>query len=235
MKSKSDNVNKKAHNFEIRGHGENSVTYQLFNELDKHKLFRLLNIHTRWINTFKIEEADIEEVHLFPSFGKRYGYGEPDVIILASKMVIYVEVEMCNLEKKRELPKPFVKQINKFTKLARDIKKSKRKKLSFINKFAGESGFTFLGQKKLRSLYMNIKKEERMPCLLVISDSSSYEIDVEGLNTKMEDKKLNLRGLNLGWISLKKIKRMRNIPSTTKTIDDNLWKKEKKKKKKKKK
>ena len=233
MKCKSVNVNKK---FKLRGHGENSVTYQLFKELDKRQLYLLLNDHTEWINKFKIKEADIEEVHLFPSFGKRYGYGEPDVLILASKMVIYVEVEMCNLEKGK-LPEPFVKQMKKFRELAIDIKTSKTRKL--ITKFIGESGSMFFGRKRLRSLYREIKREERKPCLLVISDSSNYEIDVKKLNKNLSSKELNkkldLGELNLGWISLKKIKRMRNIPSTTKTIDDNLWKKEKKKKKKKKK
>ena len=225
MRPKRSNVDKKVENdnFEIIGHGENSVTYQLFNELDKHKLSLLLNNNTNWINKIKIKKEDIEEVHLFPSFGKRYGYGEPDVLILASKIVIYVEVELCDLERKK-LPDPFVKQMEKFKNLANDISKSDRKKLRLINKFEGECGYKFLGQKKLRSLYSKIKKEDRTPCLLVISNSSNDKFNVKALNKKMEHKNLDLNGLNLGLISFRKIKRMKGMSSTAKTINYNLEK-----------
>lgn len=225
MSTKSSNCdrNAKGNNLKIIGHGENSVTYQLFNEIGRYKLSLLLNKYTDWIKEFEIKEGDIKEVHLFPSFGKRYGYGEPDVLILASKMVIYVEVEMCNLERKG-LPDPFVKQMKKFKDLAKDINKSERKILTLIKKFEGESGYKFLGQRKLRSLYSKIKKEDRTPCLLVISDSSNDKIDVKNLNEKMKNKKLDLNGLNLGWISFRKIKQMKGMSSTVKTINYNLEK-----------
>lgn len=58
--------------FKIFGHGENSITYQLFTELDRKKLSRLLCRNTDWISGApKIKEEDIEEVHLFPGFGKK--------------------------------------------------------------------------------------------------------------------------------------------------------------------
>jgi hypothetical protein len=223
MRPKRSNVDKKVENdnFEIIGHGENSVTYQLFNELDKHKLSLLLNNNTNWINKIKIKKEDIEEVHLFPSFGKRYGYGEPDVLILASKIVIYVEVELCDLERKK-LPDPFVKQMEKFKNLANDISKSDRKKLRLINKFEGECGYKFLGQKKLRSLYSKIKDDDRVPCLLVISNSSSREVKAVDLERKMKSKGLDLNGLNLGWGSFRKIRNMKQLSSTAKTIKYNL-------------
>ena len=214
---------KKSDNLEIIGHGENSVTYQLFNELDRGKLFLLLNKYTKWIDDFKMKEVDIKEVHLFPSFGKRYGYGEPDVLILTSNKVIYVEVELCNLDK-GGLPDPFVKQMKKFKSLAKDIQRSERKKLRLIKKFEGASGYGFLGQRKLRSLYSKIKEEDRTPCLLVISNSSKNEIDIENLSNKMKNKSLDLDGLNLGWISFRKIKKMKGMSSTVKTINYNLEK-----------
>jgi len=222
-KSSNDYKNVESDDLEIIGHGENSITYQLFNEMDRHKLFLLLQNNTDWIQEFKLKEEDIEEVHLFPSFGKRYGYGEPDVLILASNMVIYVEVELCNLQK-RGLPDPFVKQMEKFKDLAKDIYSSDRKRLRLIKKFEGESGYKFLGQKKLRSLYKTIKEGNRIPCLLVISDSSNKDIDVGYLNKKMESENLNLDGLNLGWISLRKIKQMKGMSPTAKTINYNLEK-----------
>ena len=225
MSTKSSNGDKnvESNNLEIIGHGENSVTYQLFNEIGKHRLFFLLSKHTDWIHKFEIKEEDIKEVHLFPSFGKRYGYGEPDVLILASNMVIYVEVELCDLDK-GELPDTFVKQMKKFKDLAKDINKSERKILRLIEKFEGESGYKFLGQRKLRSLYSKIKKEDRTPCLLVIPNSSNDKFNVKALNKKMEHKNLDLNGLNLGLISFRKIKRMKGMSSTAKTINYNLEK-----------
>ena len=224
MSTKSSNGDKnvESNNLEIIGHGENSVTYQLFNEIGKHRLFFLLSKHTDWIHKFEIKEEDIKEVHLFPSFGKRYGYGEPDVLILASNMVIYVEVELCDLDK-GELPDTFVKQMKKFKDLAKDIYKSDRKRLT--KKFEGASGYKFQGPKRLRSLYSKITKKPRDPHLLVISDSSDKDIDVEYLdclNKKVKKEGLDLGGLNLGWISLRKIKRMKGLSSTAKTINYNL-------------
>jgi hypothetical protein len=207
---------------EIIGHGENSITYQLFNELGKHKLFLLLHNNTVWVHEFKMNEEDIEEVHLFPNFGKKFGYGEPDALILAAEKVIYVEVEMCNLNKGK-LPEPFIKQMKKFKDLAKDIYKSDRKRLT--KKFEGASGYKFQGPKRLRSLYSKITKKPRDPHLLVISDSSDKDIDVEYLdclNKKVKKEGLDLGGLNLGWISLRKIKRMKGLSSTAKTINYNL-------------
>jgi len=209
---------------EIIGHGENSITYQLFNELDKHKLFLLLHNNTAWLREFKMNEEGIEEVHLFPNFGKKFGYGEPDALILTSDKVIYIEVEMCDLNKGK-LPEPFIKQMKKFKDLAKDIYKSERKRLT--KKFEGASGYKFQGPKRLRSLYSKITKKPRDPHLLVISDSSDKDMDVEYLDClykKVKKEGLDLDGLNLGWISLRKIKRMKGLSSTAKTINDNLEK-----------
>jgi len=209
---------------EIIGHGENSITYQLFNELDKHKLFLLLHNNTAWLREFKMNEEGIEEVHLFPNFGKKFGYGEPDALILTSDKVIYIEVEMCDLNKGK-LPEPFIKQMKKFKDLAKDIYKSERKRLT--KTFEGESGYKFQGPKRLRSLYSKITKKPRDPLLLVISDSSDKDKDVEYLDClykKVKKEGFDLDGLNLGWISLRKIKRMKGLSYTAKTINDNLEK-----------
>ena len=126
---------KNRNDLEIIGHGENSITYQLFNLLDRHKLFLLLQRNTKWIKPIKIKEEDIEEVHLFPGFGKGYGYGEPDVIILANDVVIYVEVEMDNLD--HTLKNDFVAQVQRFADLGMDIFESNRKKLVGGRNFEG--------------------------------------------------------------------------------------------------
>ena len=230
MKCKSVNVNKK---FELIGHGENSITYQLFNVLDKHKLFRLLK-NTVWIEEPILDEEDIEEVHLFPGFGKAHGYGEPDVIILAKSVIVYVEVEMDNLNNK--LKDDFVAQIQRFAELGVDIFESNRKQL-VRDKFEGRgrngTRRAFLGRRRLRSLFKKIKSKPKKPFLLVISDSREKDVNVENLKERMEKnaekneklkKQWDLNKLSLGWISFKKIKQMRGMKPICTTIDYNLEK-----------
>ena len=61
-----------------------------------------------------------------------------------------------------------------------------------------------------------------MPCLLVISNSSSREVKAVDLERKMKSKGLDLNGLNLGWGSFRKIRNMKQLSSTAKTIKYNL-------------
>ena len=244
MKCKS--VNEKGR-FEIKGHGENSITYQLFNVLDRKSLFLLLDSNTDWIEKPSIEKKeDIEEVHLFPSFGRRDGWGEPDAIILAHKVIVYVEVERDNLDCKHVLKEQFIAQIQRFADLGNEISKSHRMSLRDNKKFEGgprtnERKRKFYGPQRLRSLYKKIKKKNREPFLLVISDSNGYSVDATHLKERMKrrakalsDKELregwNLNGISLGWISFKKIKKMQSIKcnddgqTIVKTINKNLAK-----------
>ena len=54
-------------------HGENSITFSLFDEIDRHQLALMINNNVKWNKKIKINENDIESIHFFPNFGKRYG------------------------------------------------------------------------------------------------------------------------------------------------------------------
>ena len=201
----------------LKGHGENSVTFQLFHELNQNKLRNLLS-YTGWVPKSPYSNGmKMEEVHLFPCFGKAKGYGEPDAIILTPKKVIYVEVELTALDK-RILPEPFIKQMRKFILLANDILGSSRRRI--VKKFSGHRDFR--GQYKLRSLYAKIKKEKKEPCLLVISHSVRKDVDVGYLEEQLRKQNVSVKNINLGWINYHKIKKMKGLSKTVETINFNL-------------
>lgn len=135
--------------------------------------------------------------------------------------VIYVEVELESIGKKK-FPGSFVKQMNKFSILAKDVLSAKRKRITA--KFKGQSGFEFRGWRRLRSLYRKIKKEKREPLLLIISDSSVQNISVNNLSLKLKSAKIKLGNINYGWITFKKIKNMQGLPLTANVINYNLRK-----------
>lgn len=200
------------------GHGENSITYLFFCELNRKKLVNILSKYSFWTQKFPhVKENDIEEIHLFPCFGKRVGYGEPDAIILLKNKVVYVEIELKKLDK--QIPSNFIRQMRKFIALATDLENSSMKRLR--KAFIGESGYRFEGQLKLRSLFKHIKKAHRDAYFLIISDAKSKEIDVNLLKKHIDS---NKKDYNLGWITFDKIKKMKGMKVTTKCINYNLQK-----------
>jgi len=202
-------------------HGENSITFSLFDEIDRHQLALMINNNIEWNKKYKINENDIEGIHFFPNFGKKYGYGEPDTIIITKDRAIYVEVELSDFSSNQQIPKPFVKQMNKFIMLANDIKKSSTKKL--LEQFKGDDGYKFYGKRKLRSIYQQIKKRSREPIFLVIS-AGSQKININNdypLN-KIIDCITNKKNRTIGWIGFDKIKKMKGLSKTTKIINYNL-------------
>lgn len=187
-------------------HGENSITFFLFGLLGKKQLSRLL-ANAKWntpgeVNPKTIEPEQIEYVHLFPNFGKRYGYGEPDAIIITDRLIVYVEVELIDLSK-RKLPDCFTKQMGKFMKLATDLKKAKVKKL--LRTFEGESGYSFYGRQSLRRVFNQITSKKHAPCFLIISSGNNLDLDKICKKMRIPD------GTHVGWISFNKIKRMKGI------------------------
>lgn len=78
-------------------YGENGFTFHAFTTLTELELRYVLE-KSRIISKSKIirflgNVGHIEDVYLFPSFGRRIGFGEPDVVIVTEKYVIFVEVE----------------------------------------------------------------------------------------------------------------------------------------------
>ena len=206
------------------GHGENSVTFKLFQSLDEHRLFLLLNENVTWEQGARatIREKDLKEVHLFPCFGKRTGYGEPDAIILAAGKMIVVEVELKNLCAGK-MPDAYVRQSKKFINLMKDISRSEVMRLSGKKPFSGETGGRFYGPKRLRSLYRKLGKGSDVVqelYYLTISNSSSSENALTLIREAIGEGEAV--GIKLGHISFAKIKGMKKMSDTVKTINFNL-------------
>lgn len=189
-------------------HGENSITFSMFSNMDEHRLSRLFS-NALWNRPVKISPKQILFVHLFPNFGKRYGYGEPDAIVITDDVVVYVEVELVNLSK-RKMPPAFLKQMAKFVALASDLNAANRKKL--VKKFQGESGYSFYGRQALRRIFDQIQLKKRTAAFLIISDGDRLDFDAVASQSGFQNK------ATLGWISFNKIKDMMGISEINKVI-----------------
>ena len=154
----------------------------------------------------------IESIHFFPNFGKRYGYGEPDAIIVSKSHVIYVEIELTNFTK-RTITEPFKNQMERFIELSSELDDSNRKKLTHKKKFIGEkSNKSFYGKQALRRIFKQIKigDEEKKSLFLVISsgDDKKNRSTLNKIIGALKTRKINTDEITLGWISLEKIKKM---------------------------
>jgi len=94
---------------QLKIYGENAFTFLFFNEINsgeerlkKEKLEKLLENLKRFDkpkSTFldtekkKLNLNAEAEIWLFPSFGKRSGFGEPDALLLIDKYALWFEVE----------------------------------------------------------------------------------------------------------------------------------------------
>lgn len=86
---------------QLKFYGENAFTSLFFNEIkgDEGKLKKLLENLKRFDkpkSKFRAATLDLKidpEIWLFPSFGKRSGFGEPDALLLVDQHVFWFEVE----------------------------------------------------------------------------------------------------------------------------------------------
>jgi hypothetical protein len=87
---------------QMKLYGENAFTFLFFNEIngDEEKLKKLLeNLKqfdkpkSKFLDTKKLDLSNEPEIWLFPSFGKRSGFGEPDALLLVDQHVLWFEVE----------------------------------------------------------------------------------------------------------------------------------------------
>jgi hypothetical protein len=87
---------------QLKLYGENAFTFLFFNEIngDEGKLKKLLESlkqfdrpKSKFLDTATLDLKNEPEIWLFPSFGKRQGFGEPDAVLLVDKYVFWFEVE----------------------------------------------------------------------------------------------------------------------------------------------
>jgi len=82
----------------FRAHGENAATFLIFQELAR-RPGALANLFLPRLKQFGTGRsrawANIEnpQIWLYPSFGRRFGFGEPDVLIITGQSAFWVEVE----------------------------------------------------------------------------------------------------------------------------------------------
>lgn len=96
----------------FRGYGENAATFLIFQALAQHPS-AIADVLIKRLKQFgggkptslqDWGELTNPEVWLFPSFGKRYGFGEPDALVLVGRYAIWFEVET-TLDCQRGLPR----------------------------------------------------------------------------------------------------------------------------------
>lgn len=206
-------------------HGENGITFSLFTELDDSTKIHNFLDNVKWNMKPKLPVVKDFQVHLFPSFGRRYGAGEPDVIIIYGEYIFFIEVETKSIDK---LPKHFFKQLDNFNKIGEQIVSSVQKKI-VGNPFFFNKNQRVYGQhrtKKVIKELLNVPNKKDY--YIVITDdhigtkgSSSYSLDE--LNDRID---INLpKSLikdKLGWIGYPSINRLKANDKTKEVIQFNL-------------
>lgn len=206
--------------------GENGITYTLFNELIyKNKLRRFL-LNTMWEenkydNNEKIdkilEKEQIISTYLFPSFGRQYGSGEPDVIIITKHYNIFIELETEEIRTKT-LKDHLYDQMTRFVEIGTALYCTERRALGKDELFRISKNRYIKGSSyRIRKLFQDMAG--RQPLFIIATDGSNsenkknfFELD----KSNLLDKKL------FGFINYRKIKDMGLMHETTKTINFNL-------------
>ena len=101
-------------------YGENSFTFLLFKALSVEGRFQQfllegLQPFERQQNPFKDMDNIEPHIWLFPNFGRRYGFGEPDALVLWGDHSFWFEVETCvHLANARPAMKDSLLQLARF-------------------------------------------------------------------------------------------------------------------------
>lgn len=116
--------------------GENGFTFEFFEQLSRNPDKQ--NIFYKYLRYQDKKEKSVdyygklEKIYLFPNFGKRWGLGEPDVVIITRKTVLVIEVE--TYIKPRSWYNLLVELINTTNDL-RNIKRYKKTPLYQLERF----------------------------------------------------------------------------------------------------
>lgn len=208
-------------------HGENGITFSLFAELDDSTKIQNFLDNIKWNVKPKLPLVKDFQVHLFPSFGRRYGAGEPDAIIIYADYIFFIEVETKSVCK---LTPQFFKQLDNFNTIGEKAVSSVQKKIVgnpfFFNKKQRVYGKhrtrkiikELLGVPNAKDYYIVITNDH-----VGEKNTTSYALDT--LNTKI---KSNLPSTKiyqkLGWIGFPSINRLKGNNKTKEVIQFNLKK-----------
>lgn len=81
---------------EVSIYGENGFTIEFFQKIsfnEKARKHFFENIKFNRQSKSLEDYGDLQNIYLFPNFGKRWGFGEPDAILITENAVLYIEVE----------------------------------------------------------------------------------------------------------------------------------------------
>jgi hypothetical protein len=197
-------------------HGENGITYALFNELTQNNNVAAFLDYVHWISKPNLNGLKVEAVHLFPSFGRGVqGIGEPDAIIITDRFIFYVEVETSEIQK---LSSHFFSQFNRFMVLGKAVKESNQKKVRTYFRITDEKKVR--GQYRTRKIIKDLLGKDREPYYILICDGrhNNPKRFLEDLQEKFSEK-------NIGVINFFRIKRLKFIgQKSMDTINFNLKK-----------
>lgn len=137
---------------QLKLYGENAFTFLFFNEINsgeeklkKRKLEKLLENLKRFdepkttflkseptfFDAAALDQKNESEIWLFPSFGKRSGFGEPDALLLVRDHVFWFEVETyfdLGLRSDKSEANDSLRQLYRFHCAARAFARSARRK-----------------------------------------------------------------------------------------------------------
>jgi hypothetical protein len=205
----------------VMPYGENGITFTLFDELASRDKVKRLLWNISWGDKdipHELDKDKIERIYLFPDFGKRYGPGEPDAIMITRRFLIFFELETEPFAKKTD---HLSKQLKRFFSIGRDLLESKAKRVSRKRGFLWPGYSDMTGaSKSTRGLFRSRKIFKdllggRNPIYVVITADSIG-------NAKHFFSGFPNQTGQLGFISYGKIKRMKDLPRTKKVIDFNL-------------
>jgi len=208
-------------------HGENGITFSLFTELDDSTKIHNFLDNVKWNVKPKLPVVKDFQVHLFPGFGKKYGAGEPDAIIIYGEYIFFVEVETGSVNKK--LPKNFFKQLDSFHSLGKDIVSSTQKKI--VKNFFLSKNKKFKGKYRTRKVIQELLKDPNAKdYYIVITDDHvgtkgtlSYSLDKLNNQININLPKSIIRD-KLGWIGFPSINKLKANNKTKEVIQFNLKK-----------
>ncbi len=206
-------------------HGENGITFSLFTELDDATKIHNFLDNIKWNMKPKLPAVKNFQVHLFPSFGRRYGAGEPDAIIIYGEYIFFIEVETKSIEK---LPKHFFKQLNNFNSIGQQIVSSVKKKI-VGNPFFFNKKQRVYGKHRTRKIIKELLKVPNAKDYYIVitndhvgkKNTAYYALDklITKIKSNLPSTKIYQK---LGWIGFPSINKLKANNKTKDVIQFNL-------------
>lgn len=191
----------------ITPHGENGITFTVFSELNTDEKVQYFIKQTEWIDCNENpQQQGITncQIHLFPSFGRQHGIGEPDVMILSDSYLFIIEVETEPIHK---LPGNYSEQFERFIRLGgliENLWNNNKKKVGNTGLRVSEDE-KFKGRYRTRKLMQDILTDKRKIYYITLTNDHKKD-GIKELN-KLKNAVVSADdNINMGWIGFYSIK-----------------------------